>query len=168
MTDPLLALQSQYLTFTLGDDLYAVPIGTVLEIRGSAAPESLADAPAYVTGGFRHGGVLLPQVDLRRRLGLPPAETTGPAVNVVVQARQRRMGVLADAVADVVDLGVAADALVSPHPEGTRAGLAYLKGAAILGERTVLILDLDQLVSLTDAAALDDALAESSAGCDAA
>lgn len=168
MTDPLLALQSQYLTFNLGDDLYAVPIGTVLEIRAATAPESLEDAPPYVAGGFRHAGTLLPLVDLRRRLGLPPAASAGLAVNVVVQARQRRMGVLADAVADVVDLGVAADALVSSHPEGARAGLAYLKGAAILGERTVLILDLDQMVSPADAAALDAALAESSVGSGAA
>jgi purine-binding chemotaxis protein CheW len=168
MTDPLLALQSQYLTFNLGDDLYAVPIGTVLEIRASTAPESLEDAPVYVAGGFRHGGTRLPLVDLRRRLGLPSAATSALAVNVVVQARSRRMGILADAVADVVDLGVAADALVSTHPEGTRAGLAYLKGAAILGEQTVLILDLYQLVSSADAAALDAALAGSPLGSDVA
>lgn len=168
MTDALASLTSHYLTFSLGEDLYAVPIGTVREIRGSRVSDPLDEAASYIAGGFRYAGELLPAVDLRRRLGLPACAGSGPTVTVVVDASDRRLGVIADAVADVVDLGVHVNTLVSPHQSEARAGLAYLKGVAAMGERMVLILDLDQLVSPGDVAALDAALAAMPAAAGAA
>ena len=163
MSTTLTSLQSHYLTFHLGDDLYAVPIGAVQELRGPAPTEPLQDVADYIPGGLRHAGVLVPLLDLRCRLGLAASTAAGPAVTVVVHASDRQLGIVVDAVADVVDLGVPAEALVSAHPGEARAGLAYLKGAVALDERMVLVLDLDQLVNPAHVAALDAALAATTA-----
>jgi len=158
MTEATQALHTRYLSLILGDDLYAVPLGAVKDIRGNCASVALEGVPAYVVGRLDQPGVAAPVVDLRRRLGMSPADQGGPLVHVVLQRGGRRLVVRADAVADVVDLGIPDESETSEGPDA-RADLAWLRGVAAAGDRMVLMLDVDQLVAPADRAAVDAAIA---------
>ncbi|MEW5836649.1 MAG: chemotaxis protein CheW [Pseudomonadota bacterium] len=158
MTDTPDALHTRYLTLILGDDLYAVPLGAVKDIRGSCASVALEGVPPYVAGRLDQPGVAAPVVDLRRRLGMAPDERGGPAVHVVLQRGNRKLVLRADAVADVVDLGIPDEQEATDGPDA-RADLAWLRGVAAAGERMVLMLDVDQLIAPADRPAVDAAIA---------
>lgn len=156
------ALRTQYLTLALADDLYAVGLGAVKDIRGATTPTPLEDVPAYVTGSLEHPLGQLPVLDLRRRLGLPPADAAAPAVQVVLQRGDLCFALQADAVAEVVDLGLP-DQSIDIDGQDARAGLAWLRGAAPVGERMALMLDLGQLLAPADREAVATAIASSTA-----
>lgn len=155
MTEALAALDSHYLTVTLGDDLYGIALGAVKDMRGTPSAEPLADVPAYVTGRAQTSEGPVPLVDLRRRLGLPARQGAGASVTVLLHRQGRRLGVIADAVAEVVDLGIPDEPAAAPAEADARAELAWLKGAAATGDRMVLMLDLDQLIAPADRASVD-------------
>lgn len=158
MTDNADAMRTRYLTLILGDDLYAVPLGAVKDIRGSCSSVALEGVPDYVVGRLDQPGVAAPVVDLRCRLGVAPTGHGDPAVHVMLERSGRRLVLRADAVADVVDLGIADEPGTLDGPDA-RADLAWLRGAAAAGERMVLMLDVDQLVAPADRAAVDAAIA---------
>lgn len=159
MTDATASLQSHYLTFLLGDDLYAIALGAVKDIRASAAVQPLHGAPAYVAGRLGHALGPMPLVDLRQRIGLPAHTGAGPAVTIVLERCGLHFAVLADSVADVVDLGIADEPVTTIVGPDARAELAWLKGAVAAGDRMVLVLDPDQLIAASDRAVLQAALA---------
>lgn len=156
------AMRTQYLTLALADDLYAVGLGAVKDIRGATTPKPLEDVPAYVTGSLEHPLGHLPVLDLRCRLGLPPADAATPAVQIVLQHGDLYFALQVDAVAEVVDLGLP-DQPADIGSQDARAGLAWLRGAAPVGERMALVLDLGQLLAPADRAAVAAALAPSTA-----
>ncbi|AND69447.1 hypothetical protein ATSB10_19930 [Dyella thiooxydans] len=158
MSDTPDTLRTRYLTLILGDDLYAVPLGAVKEIRGSCASVALEGVPPYVVGRLDQPGVAAPVVDLRRRLDMPQAHAGAPSVHVLLERGKRPLVVRADAVADVVDLGIPDEPGTTEGPDA-RADLAWLRGAAAAADRMVLMLDVDQLVAPADRAAVDAAIA---------
>lgn len=151
-------MRTQYLTLLLAGDLYAVGLGAVKDIRGAISPGPLEDVPAYVAGSLEHPIGILPVLDLRRRLDLPSADTEAPAVHVVLQHGELCFVLQAEAVAEVVDLGIP-DKSAGADEEGARGGLAWLRGAAPVGERMALMLDLGQLLPPADRAAVAAAIA---------
>ncbi|MBU6246999.1 MAG: chemotaxis protein CheW [Xanthomonadaceae bacterium] len=152
------ALHTRYLTVILGEDLYAVPLGAVKDVRGSCPVVTLAGVPPYVVGRLDQPGVAAPVLDLRRRLGIGPQASAAPAVHVVLDRAGRVLVLRADAVADVVDLGIP-DAPAGVDGPDPRADLAWLRGVAAAGDRMVLMLDLDQLLAPAERAAVDAAIA---------
>lgn len=163
MTDATASLQSHYLTFLLGDDLYAITLGAVKDIRASGTVQPLREAPCYVLGRLDHALGQVPLVDLRRRIGLPARAAGGTPVTVVLERAGQQLAVLTDAVADVVDLGMADEPAAPGDQPDARADLAWLKGAAAAGERMVLVLDPDQLIPPADRAAVHAAMAAADA-----
>jgi purine-binding chemotaxis protein CheW len=151
-------MRTQYLTLVLADGLYAVSLGAVKDIRGATVPMPLEEVPAYVTGYLEHPLGHLPVLDLRHRLDLPAATAATPAVHVVLQHGELCFVLQADAVAEVVDLGIPYKP-AGADEEGARGGLAWLRGAAPVGERMALMLDLGQLLPPADRAAVAAAIA---------
>ncbi len=159
MTDISVSLHTHYLTLRLGDDLYAITLGAVKDIRASGSVQPLREVPAYVTGQLAHALGAMPVVDLRRRIGLPPAVDAAPTVTVVLERAGRRVAIVADAVAEVADLGIADEPAAGSGPDA-RADLAWLKGAAAADDRMVLILDPDQLIAPADCAAVQASMTQ--------
>jgi len=159
MTDASASLPSHYLTFLLGDDLYAIALGAVKDIRASGAVQPLREVPGYVVGRLEHALGSMPLVDLRQRIGLTAQADGGPLVTVVLERAGQRLAVLTDAVAEVVDLGMPDEPAAASDEPDARAELAWLKGAAAAGERMVLVLDADQLIPPADRAAVRAAMA---------
>lgn len=160
MTDNVASVLTHYLTVLLGEDLYAIPLGAVKDIRGGDSLQPLRGVPGYVKGRLAHALGPVPLVDLRRRIGLPAHAGTAAAVTVVLERSGQRLAVLADAVGEVVDLGIPDEPTAACTEPDPRADLAWLKGAAAAGDRMVLMLDPDQLIAPADRAAVQVAMAD--------
>jgi purine-binding chemotaxis protein CheW len=148
---------AQYLTVNLGNEEYAVDILAVREIRGWTPVTRIPQAPPYVLGVLNLRGAIVPVLDLRLRFNLDREEYTATTVTVIVMVNGRQFGVVVDAVSDVVEV---APNGIRPVPDmGTTVDTEYLKGLTSVGERMVLLLDVDRLLQPHDAQMLEAALA---------
>src|SRR5438105_13877699 len=95
---------NQYLTFALGDEEYGVEILKVQEIRGYAPITPIPNTPPHIKGVMNLRGAIIPVVDLRRKLAMPATECSPFTVIIVVTVGTRVMGVIVDAVSDVLDI----------------------------------------------------------------
>ncbi|NUR22118.1 chemotaxis protein CheW [Frateuria sp.] len=146
----------QQLTISLGNEEYGIDILAVREIRGWTPVTRIPQAPSYVLGVLNLRGAIVPVLDLRLRFGLARGEYSATTVTVVVTVAGRLFGVVVDAVSDVLD--VEADQ-IRPVPDmGTTVDTEYLKGLTAVGERMVLLLDVDKLLQPQDAQMLEAAL----------
>ena len=103
----------EYITFRIGSQYFCVDIMSVREIRGWTPATALPRAPGFVRGVINLRGVVLPIVDLAERLGFAPAEPTARHVIIVAQTGKQVVGLLVDAVSDIIDMAAdkrAADA----------------------------------------------------------
>ncbi len=157
--------QSQYLTFYLAGEEYAIGILRVKEILEYDTVTPVPQTPPAIRGVINLRGSVVPVVDLAAKFGLPPSpiakRTCIVIVEVSLDGRETVMGVLADAVSQVMDL-TAAD--IEPPPAfGTRVKVDYLQGMGKVGKKFVLILDIDQVLSAPELLAAEAAGAASGA-----
>jgi purine-binding chemotaxis protein CheW len=141
-------LAREYLTFRLGGEEYGIDILKVQEIRGYENPTRIANAPAFLKGVVNLRGTIVPIVDLRVRFGClnanGEAEYNAFTVTIVLHIGQRTVGTVVDSVSDVVEIPAEA---VRPAPEMKSAiDATYIKGLAHVGERMVILLDIESLL----------------------
>ena len=149
-----LAHAGEYLTFRLGGEEYGIDILRVQEIRSYEPPTRIANAPAYLKGVVNLRGVIVPIVDLRVRLGCESAEYNTFTVVIVLNVKGRVVGAVVDSVSDVMELPVEA---IRPAPAMATTGLdsACLTGIASVGERMLILMDIEALMSSPDMGLLD-------------
>lgn len=138
----------QMLTFVLGDETYGVDILKVQEIRGWAPVTRVPQSSHHVLGVLNLRGSIVPIVDLRMRLNFENAEYNAVTVIIVMSIQsatgRRDVGVVVDAVSDVVDVRLDH---VKPSPELSNYGRSeYIQGLATIADRMVMLLDIDNLV----------------------
>ncbi len=92
----------ELMAFRIGAQEFCVDIMAVREIRGFAPATPLPQSPAFVRGVINLRGAVLPIIDLSARLGFPPAEPTARHVIMVVQVGNQTVGLLVDAVSDIL------------------------------------------------------------------
>ena len=145
-------------TFRLGDDHFAADIHAVERVLRYAPPTSVPDMPEYIEGVMDYQGRVLPVVNLRRRFELPPIPVRTEMRTLIVNVSGEWIGCVVDAVTEVASYDPAA---VAPPPRLFR-GLAgeYVKGIVRRGERLVIFLDVERLLSTTERIALQQAGAE--------
>ena len=147
---------SQYLTFFIADEEYAVGILKVKEIIEFDTLTRLPSAPRHIRGVINLRGSVVPVIDLALCFGLPERPVTRRTCVIIVEVRfgeeQVVMGVIADAVSQVIDLGP--DDIEPPPPFGTRVSMEHLVGMAKVGRKFALILDIDRALSEPDRAAV--------------
>src|SRR5262249_30854598 len=135
-------MSEQYLTFFLRGEEHAVPVLRVREIIEYETVTRVPAAPTYVRGVINLRGAVLPVVDLALKLGQPAVEPTRTTCIVVVETtvdgEMVSVGLLADAVSQVVDL--AADAIEPAPSFGTGAPVELLTGMGKLDGRLLLLL----------------------------
>lgn len=140
----------EYLTFRLGGEEYGIDILKVQEIRGYEAPTRIAHAPAFIKGVTNLRGTIVPIVDLRLKLGCAQVEYSASTVVVILNLHSRIVGVVVDSVSDVMALPP--DSLrPAPDVDGSIDRNAVL-GLGALGERMLILLDIDKLMSGLDMA----------------
>lgn len=145
---------SQYLSFQVAGEAYAVGVLQAREIIEFPVVTRVPHAPAAVRGVINLRGSVVPVVDLAVKFGLPASEIGRRSCVVIVECtldgESVVMGVMADAVNHVLDL---TPADIEPAPSfGTRVRTEYLKGMGKLERGFVLLLDMDKLLSASEAA----------------
>jgi purine-binding chemotaxis protein CheW len=123
--------------------LFGLDIMAVREIRAWTPATPLPQVPDFVAGVVNLRGTVLPVVDLAARLGWAATEATPRHAIIVVQLGGKTMGLIVDSVSDIVTLPK--DSLQQPPASGDDDVVRFLQGLAALGERMVMVLDLDQL-----------------------
>jgi purine-binding chemotaxis protein CheW len=139
------ALAGQYLTLRLGDENYAIDILRVQEIRSYEQPTRMVNSPSFIKGVINLRGVIVPIVDLRLKLSMGNADYTEFTVVIVLNIHGTVVGAVVDAVSDVVTLG--ADT-IKPAPQfDSGIDSRFVLGLAHLGERTLIVMDMETLLS---------------------
>jgi len=135
---------AQYLTLKLGNEEYAIEILNVQEIRSYEDPTRMVNAPVFVKGVINLRGVIVPIVDLRLKLELEHAPYTDFTVVIILNLRGSVIGVVVDAVSDVVSLSASA---IKPAPQfETKIDSRFVTGLVNLNERMLIVMNLETLL----------------------
>jgi purine-binding chemotaxis protein CheW len=134
----------QYLTFQLGEGVYGVPILDVQEIKGQPMITPIPNAPPHLPGVMNVRGMIAPVVDLRVKFSLPDSGYDRFTVVILVSVAGKLVGMVVDAVSDVVDL---AEAEIQAVPDfGAQVDVRFVSGLARVGERLLVLLDVGKVL----------------------
>ena len=145
---------TQYLTFHLAGEEYAVGILQIREIITYGTLTKVPHTPPSIRGVINLRGNVVPVVDLGRKFGLTASPVTDRTCIVIVEANINEnrtvMGVIADSVSQVVNMS---ESDILPAPAfGTRVRIDFLRGMGKSGDKFVLVLDIDKVLSADDLA----------------
>ncbi|MGQ3052709.1 MAG: chemotaxis protein CheW [Roseateles sp.] len=148
----------EYLTFRLGSEEYGIDILKVQEIRSYEQPTRIANAPDFIKGVVNLRGVIVPIVDLRLKLNCPTAEYNSFTVVIVLNVKNRVVGAVVDSVSDVLELSRDA---IKPAPELSAASVdtSFITGIGSVGERMLILMDIEGLMSSAEMGLMDAAIA---------
>lgn len=147
----------EYLTFTLGPEEYAIDILKVQEIRGYEQPTTIANSPAFIKGVINLRGIIVPIVDMRIKFGVGQVEYTPFTVVIILSIGGRVVGMVVDGVSDVTSLR---SDQICPAPEfAATVDTRYIKGLGTLGERMLIVVDIEKLMLSAEMALVDEAAA---------
>jgi purine-binding chemotaxis protein CheW len=145
------ASASQFLTFVLGEEQYGIEILKVQEIKGYSAITPIPNTPPHIKGVINLRGTVVPVVDLRAKFSLADTEYNKFTVIIVVTVGEKVIGMLVDAVSDVLD--IAASEMRAAPDLGVHVDMRFISGMATIGERMTVLLDIDRLLSADEAVA---------------
>jgi purine-binding chemotaxis protein CheW len=140
-----LTIADSYIVFELAGAVYGVPSQLVRQMEMLERVTPVPNAPAYVEGVTSSRGAMIPVINLRSRFGFEKIPATLRTRLLVVQAGGRTVGWVVDSAREFVRIAPEA---VQPPPD-TIAGLSgtYLKGIAKLGDRLVLVLNVEEVIN---------------------
>ena len=152
------AIQSQFVSFAIGDDQYGVDIMAVREIKGWSNITHLPNQPEYVRGVLNLRGAIVPIVDLRCRLGEGLTETTPLHIVIIVQIDGRQIGLIGDRVLDIVPVDANQ---IQPVPRTVQgANSDFLSGLVSVDNTMIALIDLPSLLSMQDGSDADRSVNE--------
>lgn len=133
----------QFISFTIGAEEYGVDIMAIREIKGWSATTDLPDAPPYVRGVINLRGTIIPVLDLRARFNGRLTEASERHVIIVTSIGTTTMGLLVDAVADIITVSAAN---IQPVPDvRDKSQDSLLSGLVTVEGRMVALLNLEHL-----------------------
>jgi len=135
---------SQFLTFQLAEEQFGIDILRVQEIKGLTHLTQIPNVPQYIKGVMNLRGTVVPVVDLRHRFSMPAAIYNQFTVIIIVTVGQKVMGLVVDAVSDVLNVG---ETELEHLPElGGGIDTSFITGMAKSSERLITLLDIDRLL----------------------
>jgi purine-binding chemotaxis protein CheW len=147
MTSQGTSANSQYLTFKLDQELFAVDISKVREVLEFTTMTKVPRTPDFMRGVINLRGNVVPVVDMRLKLGLSMTQKTVDTCVVIsevaVDGERTVLGALVDSVQEVIDLEASS---VAPPPHmGSRIDTAVIRGMGKRDDQFIMILDLDRV-----------------------
>ncbi len=133
----------KFLSFIVGKLEYAVDIMMVREIKVWTEVTRLPNSPEEMRGVMNLRGVIIPIFDLRTRFGQGTTEATNKNVVIILSAGNRIIGILVDAVSDILDVE-ATEIKASPTSE-TEIDDKYISGLVSINERMVIVLNMEEM-----------------------
>ncbi|AJI95583.1 chemotaxis protein CheW [Yersinia ruckeri] len=143
----------EFLIFTLGNEEYGIDILKVQEIRGYDQVTRIANTPTFIKGVTNLRGVIVPIIDLRVKFAQSNVSYNENTVVIVLNFGQRVVGIVVDGVSDVLSL---TNEQIRPAPEFTvTLATEYLTGLGSLGERMLILVDIEKLLSSEEMSLID-------------
>jgi len=138
----------EFLAFKLGEEEYGIDILRVQEIRSYEQPTRIANAPAFIKGVVNLRGVIVPIVDMRLKFNLDSASYDSFTVVIVLNIGSRIVGMVVDAVSDVITL---TPEQLRPVPEFNSAIASdHLLAVGSIDERMLILIDIEKLMSASE------------------
>ena len=144
---------AQIVTFRLGDDLFAADIAAVERVLRYTAPTPVPNVPAWIEGVVDYQGRVVPVINLRARFELPAAPVKNETRVLVFNSGGEFIAATVDAVLEVAPLDAAS--LAPPPPLFRGVAGEYLRGIVRRGERLIIYLDVERLLSTTERLSLE-------------
>jgi purine-binding chemotaxis protein CheW len=146
------AAPSQYLTFTLDKEQFAVDISKVREVLEFTSVTKVPRTPEFLRGVINLRGTVVPVIDLRLKFGLTRTEQGIDTCVIITEVESRGerlvLGALADAVQEVIELEPGS---IEPPPRmGTRVDLDFIRGMGKRDDKFLILLDLDRVLTHDD------------------
>ncbi len=159
---PLAEAAAQYLTFTLGEEVFAMDIRTVREIIQYGPMTTVPLMPDFVRGVINLRGAVVPVIDLQARFGRQAASVGKKTCIVIFDAvrdgERVELGLLVDAVSEVIDI---APGQIEPPPNfGTSVRRDFIRGMGKVAQRFVIILEPDKAFDVEEMAQLCESAQE--------
>jgi purine-binding chemotaxis protein CheW len=156
---------SQYLTFKLEDEVFALDIGKVREVLDFTLVTRVPQTPDFMLGVINLRGTVVPVVDMRLKFKMTRTETTVNTCIVIVEididGETTVLGALVDSVQEVMDLD---PEQIEPPPRiGTRLNTKLIRGMGKRDNKFIIILDIDKVFSADELAIARDTGEESAA-----
>lgn len=152
MSTTLITETTQYLTFKLADEVFAVDVAKVREILDYTPATKVPGTPEFMRGVINVRGNVVPVVDMRLKFGLSATEKTVDTCIVVMEITvdedKAILGAMADSVQEVFELEASQ---IEPPPRiGTRWRTEFIKGIGKRNDELIIILDIDRVFSTTE------------------
>ena len=153
------AANIQYVTFSLGEELFGVEVSRTREILSLTPVTKVPQTPDYLIGVINLRGQVVPVVDMRLKLGLTAGQDTEDTCIIVVEVQVDGepiiVGALADAVREVLD--IRSDQIEPPPRLGTRLNTEFINGMGKVDEEFMILLDIDRIFNSEELAFVQDA-----------
>jgi len=140
-----------HVTFSLAGELFALPVRPIREVLRVSSITRVPHAPYPIRGVTNLRGRVIPVIDLRRRIDLPPAELDRGSRILVVSSRNRLLGLLVDGVEQVIHLDL--DRIQPPPQDVMTVESDYITGVYQSGEQLLLLLDVDRVLIIHEVGA---------------
>ncbi|HBA72561.1 MAG: chemotaxis protein CheW [Geobacteraceae bacterium GWC2_55_20] len=149
---------TQYLTFKLDEEIFALDVAKVREILEYTSITKVPQTPDFMRGVINLRGSVVPVIDLRLKFGMTSTEQTVNTCIIVTEVEMEGetilLGALADSVQEVNEMEPA-QIEAAPHI-GTKLNTNFIKGMGKQGNHFVMILDIDKVFSSDDLASISE------------
>ncbi|MDH3997938.1 MAG: chemotaxis protein CheW [Desulfuromonadales bacterium] len=158
MEENVAAESCQYVTFSLGEELFGVEVTRTREILSLTPVTKVPQTPEYLLGVINLRGQVVPVVDMRLKLNLEAGEETEDTCIIVVEVQVDGepiiVGALADAVREVLE--IRSDQIEPPPRLGTRLNTEFIKGMGKINDEFLILLDIDRVFNSDELALVQD------------
>src|SRR5512136_1454219 len=140
---------TQYLTFKLRDEVFALDIGKVREVLDFTSVTKVPQTPDFMRGVINLRGNVVPVVDLRLKFGMQMTEKSVNTCVIIAEVQldgeSVQLGAMADSVQEVLDLE--AEQIEPPPRLGTKLNTDFIRGMGKHNDQFIIILDIDKVFS---------------------
>jgi purine-binding chemotaxis protein CheW len=154
--------QQQYLTFLLTGEMFAIDILHIKEIIEYGQLTTVPMMPEFIRGVINLRGAVVPVVDLSARFGRKPTEVTRRTCIVIIEVEtegaKQDVGVVVDAVSEVLE--IPAGNIEPPPSFGAKIRADFISGMGKVNNKFVILLSVNNVLSLDDLAMLEHAARE--------
>ena len=151
--------EGKYLTFSMAEEEYGIGILKIKEIIGMMPITTVPKTPEFVKGVINLRGKVIPVVDLRLRFGMEAIDYTERTCIIVVEIEgvsgTVMIGIVVDAVSEVLNIN--GDEIEDTPTFGAKLDINYILGMAKMEGGVKILLDIDQVLSAVEVAALEKA-----------
>jgi purine-binding chemotaxis protein CheW len=138
-------LTNQFVTFQLGAETYGISILKLNEIIAYQSCTTIPNVPSFIKGVLNLRGIVVPVIDLRERFGMELKDNDQFTVIMILDVSGRIMGLVVDAVSDVLTLN---SEDIKPRPHfSTGISTEFISGMGIKDKKFIILLDVDKVLS---------------------